>query len=162
MSHIKLKRITNAATWYQIFCLLPLTLGMGSIGQSSTFFRTWPCCISNLTESQMQQHGRKYFAIRPTTIPPPTLWMGPKGQNYFFQNIVMLHIKFNGITKSSYMVANILPADPTSSSDLRIKRSKFIFSEHGHVAYQINWNHKMKQHGSKYFAHSSPPPLPLP
>ena len=28
-----------------------------------------------------------------------------------FQNIIMLHIKFIGITKCSNMVANILPAD---------------------------------------------------
>ena len=25
-------------------------------------FRAWPCCISNLKESRMQQHGSKYFA----------------------------------------------------------------------------------------------------
>ena len=29
----------------------PSTLGMGSMGQNSTFFRTWSCCISNLSES---------------------------------------------------------------------------------------------------------------
>ena len=32
------------------------------------------------------------------------------------------------------------------------KRSKFNFSEHGHVEYKIKWNHKTQQHGSKYFA----------
>ena len=38
---------------------------------------------------------------------------------------------------------------------------KSTFSEHGHVAYQIKWNHEMQQHGSKYFArkpHLPPPP----
>ena len=36
------------------------------------------------------------------------------------------------------MVANILPADPPTPVPLGVKRSKFIFSEHGHVVYQIN------------------------
>ena len=56
----------------------------------------------------MQQPGSKYFARRP----PPILGMGPIGQNSFFQNRAILHIKLNGITKCSNMVANILSADP--------------------------------------------------
>ena len=37
------------------------------------------------------------------------------------------------------------------------------FSAHGPVAYQIKWNHKMQQHGSKYFARRPPfPPWPRP
>ena len=35
-------------------------------------FRTWSCFISNLLESGNVQHGRKYFAHRPTHPPPPT------------------------------------------------------------------------------------------
>ena len=35
------------------------------------------------------------------------------------------------------------------------------FSEHDHVAYQIKGNHKMRHHGSKYFARR-PPPTPRP
>ena len=30
------------------------------------------------------------------------------------------------------------------------------FSKHGHVEYQIKWNHEMQQHGNKYLA-SRPP-----
>ena len=30
------------------------------------------------------------------------------------------------------------------------------FSEHGHVAYQIKWNHEMQQYGSRYFVRRSP------
>ena len=68
-------------------------------------------------ESQMQQHGSKYFA----RIPPP-------------QN----------------------PRDGT------IGRNS-TFSEHGHVAYQIKWNHEMQQHGSNYFAWPhAPSPCPWP
>ena len=46
MLHIKLKGIMNAEAWKQIFCPpdpfptpypQPLTLGLGSIGQTSTF-----------------------------------------------------------------------------------------------------------------------------
>ena len=39
---------------------------------------------------------------------------------------------------------------------------KSTFSEHGHVAYQIKWNHEMQQHGSNYFARRPPPPPPMP
>ena len=35
------------------------------------------------------------------------------------------------------------------------------FSEHGHVANQTKWNHKIKQQGSKYLALRHPPPWPL-
>ena len=57
----------------------------------------------------------------------------------FFQKMVMLHIKFKGITKCSNMVANILPTD---LYDPRGWGKNSTFSEHGHVAYQIKWKHK--------------------
>ena len=47
----------------------------------------------------------------------------------------------------SNIVANILPAEPPGSTG-----QNSTFSEHGHVAYQINGNHEMQQHGSKCFA----------
>ena len=65
--------------------------------------------------------------------------------------MVMLHIKFNEITKYSNVVAVNLPADPPPT---RIKRSKFNFSEYGHVACQIK-----QQHGTKYFP-EDPHPRP--
>ena len=51
------------------------------------------------------------------------------------------------------MVANILPAYPLPQNprDGTIGRNS-TFSEHGHVAYQVKWNHEMQQHGSNYFA----------
>ena len=42
-----------------------------------------------------------------------------------------------------------------------VKRSKIIFSEHGHVAYQIKRNHEMQQYVSKYFARRSTQPWEL-
>ena len=60
------------------------------------------------------------------------------------------------------MVANILLADPPTPPPPpqplgRVNRSKFIFLDHVHVAYQIKGNHEMQQHGSKCFGHR---PLP--
>ena len=84
-------------------------------------------------ESRMKRHGFKYFARRR----PPTLWMGSAYQNSTFSehgkvaNILPgdpypedgvnmskfvfsehVHVKLNGNTKCSNMVANILPANP--------------------------------------------------
>ena len=108
-------------------------------------------------ESRIQQHGRKYFARIP---PPQNPRDGTIGQNSTFSNMVMLHIKLNGITKCSNMVANILSADlppPHSHTHIHSPLTGSIgqnsaFSEHGHVAYPIKWNQEMQQHGSNYFA----------
>ena len=55
------------------------------------------------------------------------------------------------------MVEIILPAYPLPQNprDGTIGQNS-TFSEHGHVAYQIKWNHEMQQHGSKYFFRRSP------
>ena len=69
----------------------PTTLGMGSIGQNSTFFSEHGhCCISNKGNHEMQQHGSKYFGCGPP--PPPPLGIGSVGLIQLFQNMVMLHI----------------------------------------------------------------------
>ena len=45
----------------------------------------------------MQQHSRTYFARRPSPLQP---WgLVNRSEFNFFQNMVMLHIKFKGITK---------------------------------------------------------------
>ena len=75
----------------------------------------------------MQQHGSKYFARRPPP-PPHDPWGRVKIQ--LFQNMVMLHIKLNGITN----VANIFSADPGGWDQ------NSTFSEYGHVSYQIKGN----------------------
>ena len=56
------------------------------------------------------------------------------------------------------MVANIcLQTPPPLDPGYGVSRSKFkLFSEHGHVAYQIKENHKAQKDGSKYFAHRPP------
>ena len=49
--------------------------------------------------------------------------------------------------------ANILPADPHLRPPLPYrmgsKGQNSTVPEHGHVAYQIKWNHEMQQHGGK-------------
>ena len=62
----------------------PMTLGMGSIGQSSSFFRTWSL-LHIKGNHEMQQHGSKYFGCRPP--PPLPLGIGSVGQIQLFQNI---------------------------------------------------------------------------
>ena len=73
------------------------------------FFRAWSCCISNLRESQMQQHGSKYFACRPATR---TLRMVSIGQNSTFSEHGHVAYQIKENQKCSNMVANILPAGP--------------------------------------------------
>ena len=106
----------------------------------------------------MQQHS-KHFSRRPPYLP---LRKGSQVKIQLFQILVMMHIKLTGLTKCSNMAANVLPAVaspfPTTAGD-GVKRSKFNFLEHSNVAYQIYWNHKMRQHGSKCFAGRPPSPL---
>ena len=63
------------------------------------------------------------------------------------------------------MVANILSADPPPTIHSPLTGSigqNSAFSEHGHVAYPIKWNHEMQQHGSNYFACRPPMSLTRP
>ena len=86
MLHIKLKGITKCSNMVANIC--PRTsLGMGSIGQTPRL-----------------------------QTPNDLRGMGSNDQDStFVQNMVMLHINLNGITKYSNMVGNILLADhPTS------------------------------------------------
>ena len=94
----------------------------------------------------MPQHGSKYFAPETPLRHPHDPWSKVKLQ--LFQNLVMLHVKFNGITNAT----TILPTDPPHST-LGVKI--LFFSEHGHVAYKLKES-QMPQHGSKYFAHRPP------
>ena len=71
MLHIKFKYITNAANGSKYFASRPPpTQPLGSIGQNSTCSEHGPVAYQIKEESQMQQHGRKYFASR---LPLPTL-----------------------------------------------------------------------------------------
>ena len=95
-------------------------------------------------ESQLQQHGIKYFACRrhyPQT-PRPLGW-GQWVKIPRFQNMVMFYIKLKTY-ECSNMVANLLPADPPPATVGMVSIVKnSTFSEHGHGAYQIKWNHEI-------------------
>ena len=78
MLHIKLKRITNAATWKQIFSLQaalpppPLPqFGMRSIGLYSFILAHGQAAYQIKGNHEMQQHGSKHFAHRRLTNPSP-------------------------------------------------------------------------------------------
>ena len=59
MLHIKLNGIMNAATLFQIFCPhTSPTLGIGSIGQESTFSEHGHVAYQIKGNHEMQQHGR--------------------------------------------------------------------------------------------------------
>ena len=53
--------------------------------------------------------------------------------------MVILLIKYTGITKCSNMVAKILPG---ASPDPWAQKVKFVFSEQCHIAYRLKGNHK--------------------
>ena len=110
--------------------------------QNSTFFRTWSCCILNKRESRVQQHGSKKMPADPS--PPPTLGVKRLKFNFFRKKHVAYQIKGNRQCRN--MVANILPAAPHPPPN-PLRRSKFIFSEHGHIAYQREL--QMQQYGIK-------------
>ena len=96
-------------------------------------------------QSRNLAHGSKYFAST------PTLTLGVK-----------IHVAYQikGNQECRNMVANIFLADRPHplTRGLGSKGQISTFSEHGHVANQIKWNHEMQQHGSKYFARRSQEP----
>ena len=133
----------------------PQTLGMGSIGQSSTFseyghgayqIKENHKCSNMVANILPEDHP-------PPTLPPPTtLGIGSTGQNSTFsEHGHVAYIKLNGITKCSNMVANILPPPPMPLTQSIGQKS--TFSEHCHVT-----SRRMQQHGSKYFMCTSPSP----
>ena len=84
-------------------------------------------------EIKNQHHGRKYFAC----IPPPPLTLGLrlKGQNSTLSEHRHVENQIKGNHECIDMVANIFPTDPLHHDHMDgVNRSKFNFSEHGHVA----------------------------
>ena len=117
--HIKLKGITKYRS--MVANILPtdpysyplLTLWLGSVGRNSTLsehgFVAYQIKENHECSNMV---ANKLPADRPTPPPlDPGDWENMSKIQHF-QNMVMLHIKLNGITKCSNMVANILPADP--------------------------------------------------
>ena len=101
----------------------------------------------------MQQHGSKTLS---TDRPDPGVVQELKIQ--LFQNMVMLHIKLKGITT---VATYILPADPHFLT-LGMGSKFNLFSEHGHVAYQIKGNLKCSNMEANIFWLQFPPLPPDP
>ena len=73
----------------------PLRHWIGVRRSKFNFFRTSPCCMSNLRELQMQQYGCNM--VDPDHPDPRPWGFGQKVKTHFFQNMVMLHIKYKGM-----------------------------------------------------------------
>ena len=72
---------------------------------------------------------------------------GVKGTIKLFQNMVMLHIELKGITGAATCNkqqhgSEYYARRPHPPLTLGVKRLKFNFSEHGHIAYKIKGNHE--------------------
>ena len=137
MLHIKLKRITNAATWLPPPPPPPPPRGT----DRGTVLQIWN--IWNVIFN---------------------LEMGSKGQNSTFSELVTLHIKENHAC--SNIIANIFLADtPTHHPPGDgVNRSKFNFFRAWSCCISNSRQSRMQQHGygSIYFAYRPPPPPPPP
>ena len=71
----------------------PSTLGMGLIGQNSFFSKHGHVAYQIKWNHEMQQHGSKFFARRPSPSPNYPRGRGQKVTIQLFQNMVIAHIK---------------------------------------------------------------------
>ena len=119
--HIKLKGITKYSS--MVANILPtdpysyplLTLRLGSVGRNSTFSEHGFVAYQIKENHKCSNTVANLLSADRPTPPPPPPDPGDganRSKIQHFQNMVMLYIKLNGITKCSNMVANILPADP--------------------------------------------------
>ena len=89
---------------------------------------------------------------------PLTLGLGSKKVKIqLFQNMVMLHIKLNGITIAATWHIFCLQTPLTLGVGLKVQNS--TFSEQSHVDYQIKGNHKCSIMVAIILP-AYPPPLP--
>ena len=127
--------------------------GDGVNKSNSTFSEHCHVAYQIKWKHEIQRHGSNYFARDPHPLWP----YGRKVKIELFQNMVMLHVKLNGILKNINMVANIFPQTPSHPPTLGIGSidHNSTFSEHGHVAYQIKTNHECSNMITNICLHSS-------
>ena len=121
MLHIKLKGITKCSSMVaNILSADPsLTLGMGLLGQHSTFSEHGHVAYQIKGNHQMQQRGSKYIACRPLS----DLGDGVNRSKFnFFRTTVMVMLQNN---ECSIMVANFLLIHPHAPDP--VDMSKFNF-----------------------------------
>ena len=113
------------------------------------FFRTWSCCILYKMESRMQQNCSKQCARRSPPPACPTLGCSQKVEFQLVQNMVMLHIKLNGIANAATCKHICCPC--THPRPLKLdQRSNYYFSESSCVACQIRRERSIEHHASTY------------
>ena len=89
----------------------PLTQGLGSKGQNSTFSEHGPFAYQIKGNHEMQQHSRNILPADPSPSSRHDLW-GLKVKVQLVQNMAMLHIKFKGITNYTNIVAKYFARRP--------------------------------------------------
>ena len=89
MLRIKLKGITNAAAWSQIFCL-----GMGTKGKYSFFSEH-----GHIAYLFKRNHECSHVVAN--TLCKDPIPLRPLKLCQLFQNMVMFHIEFKGITNAA-------------------------------------------------------------
>ena len=134
---------------------IPTPWPWGSKGQNSTFSEH-----GHVAYQIKENHkcSNKVANILPSDAPPRPWGWGQKVRIRLFQNMVMLHIKFNGITNAVDIKYFARIRTPPWTLGWGQNSS---FTEHGHVAYQIKGNHECSNMVANILPehpHTPPPP----
>ena len=146
MLHIILKGIMNTATWYQMFCLQPphpLTDPEDGHNWSKfNFFRNSISMVMlHIILKGIMNTATWYqmFCLQPPPPPPPPDSRdGVNRSNFNCFGTWSCCISNYRDHECTYMVANILPADPHATLGMRSKGRNSTILEYGHMAYKIN------------------------
>ena len=93
-------------------------------------------------------------------VAKPWNW-GQQVKSQLFHNMVMLHINLKGITNATTKSQIFCLQTPQTPLWLGSKGQNSTFSEHGHVAYQIKWNHDCSNMVANILPTDPPPPMTL-
>ena len=151
MLYIKLKRITNAATWLPADPLSPPPT-LGSVGQNLTFSEHGFVAYQIKDNHECSNMVAKML---PTDPQEPGDGVSRSEFN-FYQNMVMLHIKLKIIMKA----ATWLPADHPHTLGIGSVGQNSFSTEHGHVAYQIKGNNECSNMVANFASRPQIPPGP--
>ena len=88
---------------------------MGSIGLNSTISEQDQVAYQIKRNNECSNIIANILPTDAQPPPPPPLRKGLQVNIQLFQNTVMMHIKFTGITKCNHLIANVLPTGPHPS-----------------------------------------------
>ena len=106
-----------------VACRPSLTLGMGSIGQTSTFSKPGNIAYQIKMNHKMQQHGSKFFARKPR--PDPSVGVKSQNQTFSEHGLAAYQMKENNECSSTETI--IMPTYP--SLDLGMGSIGQVFAE---------------------------------